>query len=99
MWVLVVVLVILGAIGAGWFLYSDNFSSKKTLSVCAGAGLMKPMNELVQAFENETGVRVEIHYGGSAEIFGILETTGCDVFIPGAYYYTEEGVKGGIYCT
>ncbi len=94
-WVLVIVLVILGAIGAGWILYSSNTNSEKTLSICAGAGLMKPMNELVQAFENKTGVKVEVHYGGSAEIFGILETTGCDVFIPGAYYYTEEGVKRG----
>ena len=88
-------LLILGAIGAGWFFYSNSFGSEKTLSVCAGAGLMKPMNELIQEFENKTGVKVEVHYGGSADIFGILSTTGCDVFIPGAYYYTEEGVKRG----
>ena len=95
MWALVVVIIILGAIGASWYFYANNQGIKETLSVCAGAGLMKPMNELIQEFENKSGIKVEVHYGGSAEIFGILETTGCDVFIPGAYYYTEEGIKGG----
>ncbi len=93
MWIILSTIIILGAVGAGWFFYTNN--TEKTLSICAGAGLIKPMNELIDDFENKTGVKVEVHYGGSAEIFGILETTGCDVFIPGAYYYTEEGVKGG----
>ncbi|MDD2440048.1 MAG: molybdate ABC transporter substrate-binding protein [Methanosarcinaceae archaeon] len=64
----------------------------KTLSVCSGAGLIKPMNELVSEFENETGAEIQLHYGGSAEIFGILAAQECDVFIPGAYYYTEAAM-------
>ena len=68
----------------------------QTLTVCSGAGLMKPMNELIGLFENETGAKVEVRYGGSGEIFGTLETTcGCDVFIPGAYSYTQEAMKRG----
>ena len=70
--------------------------SGQTLRVCSGAGLMKPMNELIKAFENETGAKVDVHYGGSAEIFGVLETVcGCDVFIPGAYKYTEDAIYKG----
>ncbi|WP_048056450.1 molybdate ABC transporter substrate-binding protein [Methanocaldococcus fervens] len=65
----------------------------KTITVLCGAGLMKPMNELIQNFENKTGAKVEVHYGGSAELFGILTTTGGDVFIPGAYKYTEDAMK------
>lgn len=66
------------------------------LMVCSGAGLMKPMNELINQFEQKTGIKVQVHYGGSAEIFGILETTcGCDVFIPGAYKYTQDALKRG----
>jgi molybdate transport system substrate-binding protein len=57
---------------------------------------MKPMNELIGMFENETGAKVEVHYGGSSEIFGILQTTcGCDVFVPGAWYYTQQAVERG----
>jgi molybdate transport system substrate-binding protein len=67
----------------------------KTIVVCSGAGLMKPMNELIKNFEEKTGAKVEVHYGGSAEIYGILTTTGCDVFIPGAYYYTNIAMEKG----
>ncbi len=68
----------------------------QTLMVCSGAGLMKPMNELIKQFEQKTGAKIQVHYGGSAEIFGILQTTcGCDVFIPGAYKYTQDALKKG----
>ncbi len=67
----------------------------KTIVVCCGAGLMKPMNELIKNFENETGAKVVVHYGGSAEIYSILATTGCDVFIPGAYYYVRMAMDKG----
>jgi len=67
----------------------------KTITVLCGAGLMKPMNELIGNFENETGAKVNVHYGGSSELFGVLTTTGGDVFIPGAYKYTEDAMKKG----
>lgn len=63
------------------------------LAVCSGAGLMKPMNEMVEQFENETGADIQVHYGGSAELFGILTSKECDVFIPGAYYYTQQAME------
>jgi len=68
----------------------------KSISLCSGAGLIKPINELITAFQKKYGIKVQVHYGGSAEIFGILQTTcGCDVFIPGAYKYTEDALKRG----
>ncbi len=56
---------------------------------------MKPMNELIKNFENETGAKVVVHYGGSAETYSILATMGCDVFIPGAYYYVRMAMDKG----
>ncbi|MDD3042572.1 MAG: substrate-binding domain-containing protein [Methanosarcinaceae archaeon] len=70
----------------------ENPFEGKELSVCAGAGLIKPMNELVSGFENRTGADIQVRYGGSAEIFGILVAQECDVFIPGAYYYTGQAM-------
>jgi len=68
----------------------------QTVVLCSGAGLMKPMNEIVSLFENETGAKVVVHYGGSGEIFAMLQTDcGCDVFVPGAWYYTEQAMKKG----
>ncbi len=96
------VLVLIGAVIGAGCISSAHASTKgepfegQTLTVCSGAGLMKPMNGLISLFENETGAKVEVHYGGSSEIFGVLQTTcGCDVFIPGAWYYTEGAMKKG----
>ncbi|HIH75013.1 MAG TPA: solute-binding protein [Methanosarcina sp.] len=69
----------------------ERFEGKK-LTVCAGAGLIKPINELVENFEKETGADIQVHYGGSAEIFGFLTSKDCDIFIPGDYYYTEQAM-------
>ncbi len=68
----------------------------KILLVCSGAGLMKPLNQIISEFKKKTGVNVQVHYGGSGEIFGILETVcSCDVFIPGAYKYTKDAMSRG----
>ncbi|WP_292460426.1 molybdate ABC transporter substrate-binding protein [Methanothermococcus sp.] len=67
-----------------------------TITILCGAGLMKPMNELVKNFEEKTGAKVHVHYGGSAELFGVLSTTGGDVFIPGAYKYTKDAMDRGL---
>ncbi len=64
----------------------------RQVTVCAGAGLIKPMNELIENFEKETGADIEVRYGGSAEIFGFLTSKECDIFIPGDYYYTEQAM-------
>ncbi len=66
-----------------------------TITLCCGAGLMKPMNEIIANFENETGASVDVHYGGAGEIFGILASGMGDVFIPGSYYHTAEAMERG----
>lgn len=74
---------------------SDNPGKEfegRQLTVCAGAGLIKPMNELTENFENETGADIKVRYGGSAEIFGFMTSKECDIFIPGDYYYTEQAM-------
>jgi len=72
---------------------SGNEFEGQKLTVCSGAGLIKPMNELIGNFENETGADIEVRYGGSAEIFGFLTSKECDVFIPGDYHYTEQAME------
>ncbi|NCD12813.1 MAG: molybdate ABC transporter substrate-binding protein [Epsilonproteobacteria bacterium] len=77
------------------FLLAKEFENQKLL-LCSGAGLMKPMNEIVKQFEDKTGAKIDVHYGGSGELFSILGTTGCDVFIPGAEYYSEQAIEKGL---
>ena len=66
------------------------------LRIYSGAGLMKPMEELRHNFEKSHGVTINVHYGSSGEIFGMLGVgQTCDVFIPGAEKYTMDAVKNG----
>ncbi len=71
-------------------------ASAADLRIFAGAGLMKPLEELRQNFEQQHGVTIEAHYGSSGEIFGMLAAgQNCDVFIPGAEKYTMDAVRNG----
>ncbi|GBC59425.1 molybdenum ABC transporter substrate-binding pro tein [Desulfonema ishimotonii] len=66
------------------------------LSVYAGAGLIKPMEELRKNFEQEHHISVSVHYGGSGELFGLMAAgRPSDVFIPGAAKYTQDALKNG----
>ncbi|MBN1472009.1 MAG: molybdate ABC transporter substrate-binding protein [Syntrophaceae bacterium] len=66
------------------------------LIIFSGAGLMKPMEELKKNFESTQKVTVDIHYGGSGEIFAQVGAgQPCDVLIPGAEKYTNDALKNG----
>lgn len=66
------------------------------LMVFSGAGLMKPMEEMRKNFERQRGVTVDVHYGSSGEIFGMVAAgQSCDVLIPGAAKYTMDALKNG----
>ncbi len=72
-------------------------AEQQPLTVYVGAGLMKPMDELKAQFEERYKIPVQLIYGGSGELFGMIATrkTG-DVFIPGAEKYTRDAVKQGL---
>lgn len=66
------------------------------LVVFSGAGLIKPMEEMRTGFERLNGVKVDVHYGSSGEIFSqVAAGQPCDVLIPGAEKYTEDALKNG----
>lgn len=66
------------------------------LTVFSGAGLMKPMEEMRKNFEIRKNIQIDIHYGSSGEIFGMLAAgQPCDVLIPGAAKYTRDALKNG----
>ena len=89
---LIVVAIIAGLLEVAYHNLTSH-NETVTLHVLSGAGLMKPMNELVKLFEQRYHVKVIIDYGGSGEIFAKLKVGQGDVFVPGSYYYAEQAVK------
>ncbi|ACN13292.1 ModA3 [Desulforapulum autotrophicum HRM2] len=66
------------------------------LIVFSGTGLIKPMEEMRKNYETQKKIQVDIHYGSSGEIFGMIAAgQPCDVLIPGAAKYTQDALKNG----
>ncbi len=65
------------------------------LVVYSGAGLMHPMDELIELFEKaHPEVDVQVNYAGSGEHFGMIavQKTG-DVFVPGSDKFMEDALE------
>ncbi len=63
-----------------------------------GAGLRPPVDALIEAYRQKTGVVVKTEYGGSGQLLTRIEETGKgDLFIPGTTFYTDKlKEKGGV---
>jgi len=74
-----------------------GLADQEPLTIYAGAGLMKPMDELKVGFEQQYQIPVRLIYGGSGELFGMIAMRKAgDVFIPGAAKYVSDAVKQGL---
>jgi molybdate transport system substrate-binding protein len=66
------------------------------LFLLSGAGLRQPVEELVETFQRETGMKVSIEYGGSGQLLARYHATGKgDVFLPGSFFYIERLAEKG----
>ncbi len=76
---------------------SISLATQEPLTIYAGAGLMKPMDDLKVGFEQQYHIPVRLVYGGSGELFGMIAVRKAgDVFIPGAAKYVKDAVKQGL---
>lgn len=80
-----------GAVG------NDGSDEKASVEVLAGAGFSKVCPALVEKFnEKYPNIEVNVKYGGSGELFSMLETQKeGDVFLPAAYKYMGKSMENG----
>lgn len=70
---------------------ADGGSETVTLRMYAGAGLRPAVDELAAAFKQETGIAVEVEYGGSGIILSrAREDARADLFMPGEMWYVDR---------
>ncbi len=66
------------------------------LLLFAGAGLRQPTDQLIDAFQNETGHAVRVTYAGSGQLMSSILASGQgDLYMPGALFYIEKLQKMG----
>jgi len=88
-WITLLTLVVLAA-------SCGRAADKPALTICSGAGLIKPIEELRAAFERQRGVSVVASYAGVGELMARMGLEQrCDVFVPGAREYVEEAESRG----
>lgn len=66
------------------------------LHLYAGAGLKDPVEKIVKQFEQTTGNKVNVEYGGSGQLLARYQTTQRgDLYLPGSDDYVEKLAKQG----
>ncbi|PTW59480.1 molybdate transport system substrate-binding protein [Breoghania corrubedonensis] len=70
--------------------------SAADLHAYVGAGLRQPVTAIAEAFEKETGNKVELEFGGSGQLLARFKESGAgDLFIPGSLFYADKLEKEG----
>lgn len=93
--VIAIVIIVAGVYASG-ILTGQNTASGN-ITVLAGAGTMKAMNELKTNFEKEhPGVTVNVQYGNSGELFATLSSQkSADLVVPGDLTFMDNGISKG----
>lgn len=72
-------------------------SDQKSLEVFAGAASKPATEEAANSFEQKTGLRVLLHFGGSGKMLTDMKLTGKgDIYFPGSSDYMELAKKEGL---
>ncbi len=70
---------------------------KNTIFVYVGANLKEPISELANAYEQETGIEVELTFNNSGTLLNqIAMMKKGDIFIPGGYPFIELADEKGL---
>lgn len=85
--ILTCMLVAAGLIGCS----QETAPPEETVWLYAGAGMRRAVDALVLAFEAESGLHVEVEYGGSGTLLSLIpQRKRADVFMPGDVWYVDR---------
>jgi len=71
-------------------------SSSETLLMYAGSASKPPTEEAIQVFEQKTGIKVEVTFGGSGKVLSQMKLAKQgDLYFPGSSDYMEKAKKDG----
>ena len=66
----------------------------RLLLLCA-AGMREPVSKAVSKFENETGVGVDVQFGGSGSLLAMIDQVKADLYLAADAGYIEEASRRG----
>lgn len=95
---LIIMVIVLTCFGGYWYCIGQNQDGHRSVVVafCGSAG--KPaLEECAEAFEDRTGIKVELHFGGSGKMLSELEISKRgDLYVPGSPDYMTKATRDGV---
>lgn len=68
----------------------------QTLDLYAAAGLKKPMDQVIDLFQKETGAQVVVNYASSGQLWAQIEQgQPCDLYYSADWIYIEKAQQAG----
>jgi molybdate transport system substrate-binding protein len=78
-----------------WFY--EGMASKKNITAFCGSASKPAMEEAAVLFEQETGIRVDLHFSGSGTMLSHMKMARRgDLYIPGSPDYMSKAIREGI---
>jgi molybdate transport system substrate-binding protein len=101
--VCVLVLVVLAAVGCGGSAADMSATTAtapsadpETLLMYAGSASTPPTDEAIEVFQQKTGIKIEVNYGGSGKVLSQMKLAKeGDLYFPGSSDYMEKAKKDG----
>jgi molybdate transport system substrate-binding protein len=88
--------ILIGAFVLGGCLSSTNVYSAESLLVFAGAASKPPTEEAAKLYEQKTGVKVELVFGGSGAMLSQMRLAKQgDIYFPGSSDFMEKAKRNG----
>ena len=72
----------------------QNRDSPRLRLLCA-AGMREPVTEIISKFEAETGVEVDVQFGGSGTLLAMMDQLEADLYLAADDGYVEEAYRRG----
>ena len=70
---------------------------QRPLEVFAGSASKPPLEQLAASFEEKTGAKILLHFGGSGQMLSQMKLTGRgDIYFPGSSDYMERAKREGL---
>lgn len=95
--------VVLAVLGVSAYMLGQSPHGGKTTSdsesimLFSGAGIRPAVRPVIDAFEEQTNIRVDTNYGGSGQLFGqLLSRRKGDLYMPGAEDYVDRAIEKGL---
>ena len=94
---ILLVLSLAAALAFGWALSRPSSRAPASVLLYCGAAMRAPVEAAIKGFERETGVRVQIQFGGSQTLLANAELSKQgDLFVPGDDVYLRKAREKGL---